>query len=106
MSIEARMDEIKTDGYVLAELDGAIKATADKITELKTANKKLRDEVNELKRLLALNEKKAERLKEELASFNSAGEQQWQARERIIKERLTRLSIKIAAFEKLNQSDS
>ncbi len=100
------MDEIKTDGYILAELDGAVKATADKITELKTANKKLRDEVNELKRLLALNEKKAERLKDELASYNSAGEQQWQARERIIKERLTRLSIKIAAFEKLNLSES
>jgi len=100
------MDEIKTDGYILAELDGAVKATADKITELKTANKKLRDEVNELKRLLALNEKKAERLKDELASYNSAGEQQWQARERIIKERLTRLSIKIAAFENLNLSES
>lgn len=100
------MDEIKTDGYILAELDGAIKATADKITELKTANKKLREEVNELKRLLALNEKKAERLKDELASYHSAGEQQWQARERIIKERLTRLSIKIAAFEKLHLSES
>jgi predicted RNase H-like nuclease (RuvC/YqgF family) len=107
MSIEAKMDELKTDnGYILAELDGAIKATADKISELKTANKKLRDEVNELRRLLALNEKKAERLKEELASFNSAGEQEWQARERIIKERLMRLSIKIAAFEKLNLSSS
>lgn len=100
------MDEIKTDGYILAELDGAIKATADKISDLKAANKKLRDEVNELRRLLALNEKKAERLKDELANFNSAGEQQWQARERIIKERLTRLSTKIAAFVKLNLSDS
>jgi chromosome segregation ATPase len=101
------MDEIKTNsGYILAELDGAIKATADKIAELKSANKKLREEVNELKRLLALNEKKAERLKDELADYNSAGEQEWQARERIIKERLRRLTIKIAAFEKLNLSGS
>ncbi|NLI15048.1 MAG: hypothetical protein GX409_02055 [candidate division Zixibacteria bacterium] len=99
------MDEINTDGYILAELDGAIKATADKITELKAANRKLREEVNELKRLLALNEKKAERLKEELASLKSAGEQQWQARERIVKERLMRLSAKLAAFERLNLSN-
>jgi len=106
MSIEAKMEEIKTDGYILAELDDAIKATAGKISELKAANKKLREEVNELKRLLALNEKKAERLKDELASYNSAGEQQWQAEERIIKERLMRLSIKIAAFEKLNLTES
>lgn len=106
MSIEAKMEEIKTDGYILAELDDAIKATAGKISELKAANKKLREEVNELKRLLALNEKKAERLKDELASYNSAGEQQWQAKERIIKERLMRLSIKIAAFEKLNLTES
>jgi chromosome segregation ATPase len=101
------MDETKTNNsYILAELDGAIKATADKISELKSANKKLREEVNELRRLLALNEKKAERLKDELANYNSAGEQEWQAKERIIKERLRRLTIKIAAFEKLNLSGS
>jgi chromosome segregation ATPase len=98
--------EINNTGYLLADLDVAIKASADKLIELKIVNKKLRDEVNELKRLLALSEKKAERLKEELADLNSAGEQQWQARERIIKDRIKRLTAKMAAFEKLNLSGS
>jgi hypothetical protein len=98
--------EMTNNNYVLADLDIAVKTTADKIIELKTANKKLRDELNELKRLLALSEKKAERLKDELANFNSVGEQQWQAKERIIKDRLMRLAAKVAAFEKFNLSGS
>jgi len=70
------------------------------IEGLKSTNKELRDEVNELKRLLALSEKKAERLKQEVDELKSNGEQSWKTKEKDIKNRLVQLSAKISAFEK------
>jgi hypothetical protein len=96
----------KNDIYVLGKLDGAVYEAAGKITELKLANKKLKDDANELKRLLALSEKKAERLKEELALLNSTSEQDWQVKERTIKERLRQLATKVAAFERIHTLES
>jgi hypothetical protein len=96
----------KKDVYVLGKLDGAICAAAGKLTELKLANKKLKDEANEFKRLLALSEKKAERLRDELAQLNSVSEQDWQVRERTIKERLGQLATKVAAFERIHSIES
>ena len=96
----------RNEVYVLAKLDKAASAVADKLNRLKLDNKKLKDEVNELRRLLALSEKKAERLKEELTRLNSAGEQDWQIRERTIKGRLGQLAAKVAAFERIHSQEN
>ena len=104
---EVNMENIAAqNGYILAELENAINISAHKITELKSENKKLREEVNELKRLLALGEKKSERLNVQLNRLTSAGEQAWQAKERKIKERIKRLAAKVTAFENINVSSS
>jgi hypothetical protein len=92
--------------YIMTKLERAVYDAASKLTELKLANKKLKDEVNELRRLLALNEKKADRLKNELLQLNSANEQDWQVRERKIRERLRQLATKVAAFEKIHSIES
>jgi predicted RNase H-like nuclease (RuvC/YqgF family) len=81
------------------KLEAVAKAAAAKIDSLKQNNKELKGEVNELKRLLALSEKKAERIKLELDELKSNGKQDWRLREKDIKERLVRLSAKISAFE-------
>lgn len=81
------------------KLEAVAKAAAAKINSLKQNNKELKGEVNELKRLLALSEKKAERIKLELDELKSNGKQDWRLREKDIKERLVRLSAKISAFE-------
>jgi len=74
-------------------------AAVSKIESLKETNNSLRGEINELKRLLALSEKKAERLRAELDESKNNGQQSWQNREKDIKSRLLKLSAKISAFE-------
>ncbi|RKX19958.1 MAG: hypothetical protein DRP26_02515 [Candidatus Zixiibacteriota bacterium] len=83
----------------LKRLDGAVKASVNKLAKLKAENKGLKDEVSELRRLLAINEKKTQRLKDELQKMTSADEKSWQVRERTIKQRLKRLATKLSAFE-------
>jgi chromosome segregation ATPase len=80
-------------------LETAIMGAVNKIDSLKQINKDLKSEVNELKRLLALSEKKAERLKLELDELKSNGQQNWRVKEKNIKDHLVRLSAKISAFE-------
>lgn len=86
-------------GEGLERLNKAVQASVNKLTVLKAENKDLREEVNELRRLLAISEKKAQRLKEELKQVTSADEKSWQIRERTIKQRLKRLATKLSAFE-------
>ena len=90
------MQNIKT-GFQL--LESAVKDTVGKIENLKQVNRDLKSEVNELKRLLALSEKKAERLRQELDEAKSNGQQNWRVKEKNIKDQLIRLSAKISAFE-------
>jgi cell division protein FtsB len=89
-NIESNFDKLK------AVVDSAIA----KIAKLKDNNKELKAEANELKRLLALSEKKAERMKQELDRLNSSDEKTWQIKEKDIKQKLLTLSAKLSAFEK------
>ncbi len=86
------------DGSI-QKLETIVLSAVSEIGELKENNNKLRSEINELKRLLALSEKKAERLRGELDEMKNNGQQSWQNREKDIKNRLVRLSAKISAFE-------
>ena len=88
------MQNIETGFQVL---ETAVMGAVNKIDSLKQINRDLKSEVNELKRLLALSEKKAERLKQELDELN--GQQSWRLKEKNIKDQLIRLSAKISAFE-------
>lgn len=81
------------------KLEMAVYAATDRIGELKKANRELKSEVNELKRLLALSEKKADRLSREVSKLNSDGKRSWKSKEQDIKNKLARLSAKISAFE-------
>ena len=81
------------------KLETAVYAATDRIGELKKANRELKSEVNELKRLLALSEKKADRLSREVSKLNSDGKKSWKNKEQDIKNKLARLSAKISAFE-------
>lgn len=94
------MDTIKQniDESILS-LETVIVTAVSKIGELKETNNELRSQINEFKRLLALSEKKAERLRGELNEHKNDGQQSWQNREKDIKNRLLRLSTKISAFE-------
>ena len=92
------LDKGNIDGG-FKRLETVINAAADKIIELKKTNKEIKSEINELKRLLALSEKKAERLKRDLDELKSDGQLSWKSREKDIKEKLSRLSAKISAFE-------
>jgi chromosome segregation ATPase len=87
-------------------LETAVSSARSKIEGLKRTNKELKSEVNELKRLLALSEKKAERMKFELDDLKSNGQQSWKAKEKDIKQRLQRLSAKIIAFENNHSFES
>lgn len=86
-------------GEGFERLNKAVRASVNKLTKLKAENKGLKEEVNELRRLLAINEKKTQRLKNELQHATSADEKSWQIRERTIKQRLKRLATKLSAFE-------
>lgn len=83
----------------IQKLEKVVLNSVTKIDELKQINNQLRAEINELKRLLALSEKKAERLRGELDEYKNNGQQSWQNKEKDIKNRLLRLSAKISAFE-------
>jgi FtsZ-binding cell division protein ZapB len=83
----------------IQKLEAVVFTAVSKIGELKKTNSELRTEINELKRLLALSEKKADRLRGELDEFKNNGQHSWQNREKDIKDRLLRLSAKISAFE-------
>ena len=93
-------------GTSFQKLEVVAQDAIEKIGELKKVNNELRGEVNELKRLLALSEKKAERLKREVDELKNNGQQAWQTKEKDIKNRLLRLSAKISAFEKDYSSES
>ena len=82
------------------KLELAVNSAVDKVTGLKQKNRELISEVNELKRLLALSEKKAGRMKQELEDIKQAGEKSWQTKEKDIKKKLLSLSAKLTAFEK------
>ncbi len=82
------------------KLETVVSAAADKIIKLKRKNKELKGEANELKRLLALSEKKADRLKQELKRAVLNDEKSWRIREEDIKHKLVQLSAKLSAFEK------
>jgi len=86
------------DGSI-QKLEAVVLSAVSEIGQLKEINDKLRAEINELKRLLALSEKKAERIRMELEDIKNNGQQSWQNREKDIKNRLLRLSAKISAFE-------
>jgi len=89
-NIETNFDKLKT----------VANSAIAKIAKLKDDHKGLKAEVNELKRLLALSEKKAERMKRELDRINSSDEKNWQIKEKDIKQKLLTLSAKLSAFEK------
>lgn len=91
------MQDIETNFDKLKEVANSAIA---KIAKLKSDNRELKAEVNELKRLLALSEKKAERMKQELNRINSTDEKSWQIKEKDIKQKLLTLSAKLSAFEK------
>jgi len=91
------MQDIETNFDKLKEV---AKTAIAKIAKLKNDNRELKTEVNELKRLLALSEKKAERMKQELDRINSSDEKTWQIKEKDIKQKLLTLSAKLSAFEK------
>ncbi|MCP4581744.1 MAG: hypothetical protein GY839_08995 [candidate division Zixibacteria bacterium] len=82
------------------KLTAAVFSSVDKIADLKQKNRELKSEVNELKRLLALNEKKAARMKVDLDKVKQADEKSWQTKEKDIKKKLLNLSAKLSAFEK------
>lgn len=88
------------------KLEKAAYSAVKTIEGLKKNNKELKDEVNELKRLLALSEKKAERMKQELEQHKSNGEPSWKSKEKGIKDKLVQLSAKISAFEKNYSNES
>jgi len=92
-----RMQNIETKFDKLKEV---VNSAITKIAKLKQDNRELKAEVNELKRLLALSEKKAERMKQELERINSSDEKTWQTKEKDIKQKLLTLSAKLSAFEK------
>ncbi len=87
-------------GDALESLEAMVRVATAKISELKELNKKLKEEANEYKRLLALSEKKAERLNQELESRFNKGYEDWRDKERQIKDRIMMLAAKVAAFEK------
>jgi|GEM_PF-1908662 len=101
------MDQsIDQNSNALESLEAMVRIATAKITELKETNKRLKDEANEFKRLLALSEKKAERLNQELESRFNKGYEDWRARERQIKDRIMMLVAKLAAFEKVYSKGS
>lgn len=97
---------IKNNEKIFEKLEAVVYNAVDKINDLKKINKELKGEINELKRLLALSEKKADRLKQEVDGFKTANRKSWQIREKDIKSRLENLSVKLSAFERSCDVDS
>jgi chromosome segregation ATPase len=88
------------------KLEALVYNAIAKLKELKKVNDGLRNEIGELRRLHALSEKKAERLKGELAQNKAADPETWQIKEKNIKQRLQKLKAKLSAFEKSCTSDN
>jgi FtsZ-binding cell division protein ZapB len=86
-------------GGGLERLNKAVQASVNRLMVLRAENKELKEEANELRRLLAISERKAQRLKGEIHQVTLADEKSWQVRERTIKQRLKRLATKLSAFE-------
>ena len=97
---------VKNNEKCFEKLEKSVYNAIDKIKKLKNNNKKLKGEIGELKRLYALSEKKAKRLKQELARVKSSDLETWQVKEKDIKQKLKNLSMKLSAFERSFTGDN